>query len=180
MAANAPIGNNFIEGPLGVCRVIYNGVDLGKTLNDLEIVKDQDIKDLNYAQDGTKRADNVRTGLSYMVTCEFAVPTISLLNTIDKGITKSGAGNSASFGRNLYTLWSEESYPLKLSRVDSEGDSSLDPFFSMNFYHAHGEQTGPIGYGPDRQRTIQVTFHIYFNSTKKSFGYVGYETSLGL
>lgn len=180
MAANPPIGNNFIEGVLGVCRVSFNGVDYGKTLNNIEIQKDQDIKEIFYAQDGTKRADNVRTGIAYMVTCEFAVPTIALLNAIDAGISKSGAGNSASFGRNNYTLWSSESSELVLTRVDSEGDSSVDPFFKMTFYKAHGEQTGPIAYGPDQQRTIQVTFHIYYDETKNSFGYVGYETSLGL
>ena len=180
MPANPPIGNNFIEGPLGVCRVSFNGVDYGKTLNNIEIQKDQDIKELFYAQDGTKRADNTRTGVMYMVTCEFAVPTIALLNAIDSGISKSGAGNSASFGRNLYTLWSEETSELVLSRVDSEGDAYADNFFKMTFYKAHGEVTGPIVYGPDQQRTIQVTFHIYWDSTKNSFGYIGYETSLGL
>ena len=56
------LGNNFIEGPLGVVQLEFNGVDIGKTFEDTEIEFIQDVTDILYAQDGTQPADKVRTG----------------------------------------------------------------------------------------------------------------------
>ena len=39
--ANPPIGNCFIEGPIGVCRITFNNVDLGKSLDQVEVLPEQ-------------------------------------------------------------------------------------------------------------------------------------------
>jgi len=105
--ANPPIGNNFIEGVLGVVNVEYqpNGaaalVDMGKTTADTEIVPDQDIKDILFSQDGTKYADKVRTGIVYQVTCTFGQLTSDRVKLLDQGYCVGSSGNSMSFGRDL-------------------------------------------------------------------------------
>ena len=179
--ANAPIGNNFWEGVLGVVRLEFGGVSYGKTTADTEIVVDQDIKDIIFQQDGTKYADKVRTGIVYQVTATFGEIDTELLATLDQGLTASGGGNSLKISRDLYRSWKDTfADELKLIRVDSEGTASADPVFQMTFYKAAPEITGNIQYGADTQRGIAVTFHVFYDDTKKAFGYSGYESSLGL
>jgi len=177
--ANNPIGNNFIEGVIGVVNVTFDSVALGKTTADTEIVPDQDIKDIIFQQDGTKYADKVRTGIVYQVNCTFGEIDTELLVKLDRGMSKSGDGNSLKVGRNLYTSWkTSEAKELILTRVDSDGVSSTDALYKMTFYKAAPEITGAIQYGADTQRNIPVTFHIFFDDTELAFGYFGYASSL--
>jgi hypothetical protein len=180
MPVNPPIGNNFIEGVLGVVRVTFNSVNMGKTTADTEIVPDQDIKDILFQQDGTKYADKVRTGIVYQVNCTFGQLTTARVAELDQGYTVSGGGNSMSMGRSLYISWLETfAAQLILTRVDSEGTSSTDPFFRMVFPKAAPEITGNYQYGADTQRNLAVTFHIFYDETLGTFGYFGYASSLG-
>jgi hypothetical protein len=178
--ANPPIGNNFIEGVLGVVNVNFNGVNMGKTTADAEIVPDQDIKDILFQQDGTKYADKVRTGIVYQVTLTFGQLTTARVKELDQGYTVSGGGNSMSFGRDLYRSWLETfAAQLILTRVDSEGNSSSNNFFRMIFPKAAPEITGNYQFGADTQRNLQVTFHIFYDAVRGTFGWFGNETSLG-
>jgi hypothetical protein len=179
MAANTPLGNNFWEGVLGVVNIIWNSIDFGKTTADTEIQLTQDLKDIIFQQDGTQRGDKVRTGIVYQVNCTFGEIDTELLDSLQPGITKSGAGNTAKIGRCLYqSMKDSEAKELQLIRVDSEGSSSSDPLHKCVFYLAAPEITGNIMYGADTQRNLAVSFHIFWNSTKSAFGYSGIESSV--
>jgi hypothetical protein len=176
------VGANFWEGSLGVIRIEFDGVDLGKTVEEANIEYIEDIKDIHFAQDGTQPADKYRTGAAYQVTARFGQITIPRIVKLIKGTEASGAGNSLKLGRELYlSMLEDESKVLIVRRVDSEGVVSTDPDFILNFYNAVPLITGgSFIYGPDTQRDIEVTFYVFFNDTNLAFGYTGYASSLGL
>lgn len=179
--ANAPIGNNFIEGELGVVRLNFNGVELGKTTEDTVIEFIEDIKDIMFAQDGTQPADKIPTGQAYQVTCNLGEVTLARLEQLLRGITVSG--NSASFGADLYRSGKDNfAKELILSRVDSDGVASSDPLFKMTFYLAMPIISASLAtFGPDTQKTTPVTFYCFRDeSNSNKFGFMGYASSVGL
>lgn len=182
MAANPPIGNNFIEGPLGVVLLNFNSVDLGKTTDETSIEWIEDIKDILYAQDGTQPYDKIPTGQAYQLTTKMGQPTWLRLEQVLRGLTVSGSGNSAALGRDIYRSGRDNfSFPLIVRRVDSEGNPSTNPLFRLYFYKAFPMVTGPIGaFGPDTQREVEVNFYIFYDETNEAFGYTGNPTSVGL
>lgn len=173
------LGNNFIEGPLGVVQLEFNGVDIGKTFEDTEIEFIQDVTDILYAQDGTQPADKVRTGAAWQITCQMAEQTLERLVEVMKGVTR--AGNSAKLGRELYLSGKDnEAKVLKIKRVDSEGNVSTDDHFIMVFYKGWPQVTSPVSYGPSTQRTLELTFYCFWDETNNAFGYFGNASSVGL
>lgn len=177
--ANPPIGDNFWEGVLGVVNVRWWNANLGKTTADTEIQIVQDLKDILFQQDGTQRADKVRTGMVYQVMCTFGVITTTLLKKLQPGIENTPFLNSLKLGRSLYqSMKDNEAHQLELIRVDSDGDSSTDPAMKCVFYKAAPEITSNVIYGADTQRSISVTFHCFWDETKGAFGYSGVESSV--
>jgi len=181
MAANNPIGSNFMDGVLGVVIPEFGGVDLGKTSEDTEIEFIEDITDIFHAQDGTQPADKIPTGQAYMVRCKFSEPSNTVISNLQRGVTLSGDGKSVNLGRDIYRSGYESfTKLLKLKRVDSNGQASADPLFILNFYKAMWVTTAAILYGPESQRLIEGEFYIFFDKINLTFGYTGYATSLGL
>jgi hypothetical protein len=178
--ANPPIGNNFIEGPLGVVTINFNGVDLGKTIDEAMLEFIEDIKDINFAQNGTQPYDKIPTGQAYQVTVKLGEITWARLGEVLRGVTVTG--NSAKLGRDIYRSGRDNfSKILILRRVDSDGNASTDNLFRLLFYKAMPTVNGAIGsFGPDTQREVQVVFYCFYDESKEAFGYSGYASSLGL
>jgi hypothetical protein len=173
------MGNNFQEGPLGVVKLTYDGVDMGKTLGDTTIEFIEDITDIFYAQDGTQPADKVPTGQAYQVTCQIAEINLARLEKINRGTVK--AGNSMKYGRNLYISLRDNAKVLRVARVDSDGVASTDTHYIQTWYSASPTvSNGAVAFGPDSQRYIEVTFYIFYNDTYEAFGYQGVASSVGL
>jgi hypothetical protein len=180
MAANPPIGNNALEGVLGVVDVYFDGVYMGKTTADTEIVPEEDNKDILFSQTGTKPDDKIPTGISYMVNATFGEITGARIEKLQRGFDAS-AFNSGKFGRDIYVSRRENAKELKLIRVDSEGVASTDPAMQIVFYKASPEITGTLlGYGPDLQRNIPCSFYLFYDNDEKAFGYYGNASSMGL
>jgi hypothetical protein len=175
------VGNNFWEGELGVVKLIFDSVDLGKTVDEATIEYIEDIKDIFFAQDGTQPANKYRTGAAWQITAMLGQITISRLVKLIKGTTASGAGNSIKLGRELYLSGKDqEAKTLKVIRVDSEGNLSTNPDFILNFYKAMSIVVGSFIYGPDTQRQWEVQFYCFWDETNNAFGYSGYASSLGI
>jgi len=177
--ANPPIGTNFMEGPLGVVVLNFNGVDLGKTIDDATLEFIEDIKDILYAQDGTQPYDKIPTGQAYQVTCKMGQITYQRLAQVLRGLKYSAPG-SASFGRDIYRSGRDNfSKVLTLTRVDSDGNASADPFYKATFWKAMPTVNGALGaFGPDTQREVEVVFYCFYDETKEQFGFSGHETSV--
>lgn len=180
--ANNPLGNCFIEGPLGVVNLTFNSVDLGRAVNDTEMELIEDIKDIFYAQDGTQPADKIPTGQAYQLTFRMGEPTWERLNEASRGLTVSSTGKSALLGRDIYRSGKDSfAKQLDVYRVDSDGASSTDDFYKAVFWKAMPTVSGSIGaFGPDTQREVEVIFYIFYDATNSGYGYSGYASSLGL
>lgn len=178
MAANPPIGNNILEGPLGVVDIEFDGVYLGRTTADTELTAEEDNKEILYQQDGTKPDDWIPTGLNYLLTATFGEISSRLLSLVQRGF--SGNKSSGKFGRDIYVSRKENAKVLKVTRINSEGQRSTDPKMSMNFYLTSPEVTGPIQYGADTQRNLPVSFYIFYDKINLAFGYFGNASSQGL
>jgi hypothetical protein len=178
MMANAPIGNNIFEGPLGVVVVEFDGLDLGKTTADTELMAEEDVKDIIYQQNGTKPYDKVPTGINYMLKVTLGEITTAKIEKLLRGT--SAQGNSLKMGRTLYTSLRDAAKALKVTRVDSDGVASTDPRFTMAFYKAIPIIDGGFQWGADTQRNLAISFYIFFDETELAFGYCGYASSLGL
>ena len=179
---NPPIGHNFIEGPLGVVKLTFDSADLGKTEGEASLEFIEDMKDIKYAQMGTQPADKIPTGQAYQVNCKLAEITWARLNKIMRGLTV--ASNNAKLGRDIYRSgFTNIAKVLELTRVDSDGNPSTDPKFRLTFWKAIPSAKGSVGaFGPDTQRTMEVSFFCIYDETKghEGFGYSGSATSLGI
>lgn len=180
--ANAPIGNNILEGSLGVVQAEFNDIDMGKTTEDTELERIEDIKDIMYQQDGTQPYDMIPTGQAYRVIMTIGEITTTRLEQIVRGFTKSSiGGNSANLGRDIYRSGRDNfAKKLVLKRVDSDGVKSTNTFFHMTFYSAMPIITGNLQWGADTQRNLSMEFYCFFDSTNSSYGYIGYPSSLGI
>lgn len=177
--ANNPMGLDFIEGVLGVVKLTFNNVDLGKTMDEATLEFIEDIKDIFFAQDGTQPADKVPTGQAYQLTCKLAQQTWARLKELMRGVTV--VGHNALLGTDLYRSGKDNfAKALTVARVDSDGVASTVPEFIMNFYLAFPMVTAFSTFGPDTQRTVDVTFYMFRDPLHGNyFGYSGLGSSLG-
>lgn len=181
MATNNPLGNSFHEGPLGVCAVTFNAIDLGKTVDEIQMEFIEDIQDIMYAQDGTQPYDKIPSGQAYQITCIFGQIDPALLEQLERGVTVSGAGKSVKHGRDIYRSGRDNfAKELTLTRVDSDGNASTNQFYIATFYKAMPVITSSEIFGPETQRTLEVQFYCFYDETKEAFFYTGHASSLGL
>lgn len=176
-------GNSkLFDGPLGVVKVGFAGYDLGKTTADATLSPDQDIKDIIYQQDGTKAADNVRTGIEFMLAATFGEINTGLVKLMMSGVTSANA-DSGTIGRSVYqSMRDQEAGVLKIAAVDSYGIPSENDEDIMHFYEAIPIVDGElVQWGADTQRNLPVSFKIKFSvfptphayAVDGAFGYWG-------
>jgi len=159
-------GNSkLFEGPLGVVQVGFAGYDLGKTTADTVLTPDQDVKDINYQQDGSKAADHVRTGIDYLLAVTFGEISTGLLDLLMSGIstqTSSPASDSGKIDRVMYeSMRDQEAKGLKVASCDVDGTPLATLQNIMNFYEAIPIVSGDlINWGADTQRNFAMQFRI--------------------
>lgn len=182
--------SKLFDGPLGTVQIGFKGRNLGKTTADTNIVPDQDIKDINYQQDGTKPADYVRTGQTYLMNATFGEINTQLLVLLMAGISSSNTNpnnDSGVVSRSLYqSMKNAEAGGLKVASVNSNGVPSEELSDTFAFYEAIPIVNGDlIQWGADTQRNFPVQFKILWHafSTGESsthegaFGYWGDPTA---
>lgn len=175
------MGNNVWEGPLGVTQLEFDNLDMGKTMEDTEVERDEDIKDIFYQQEGTKPSDYVRTGLIYLVRTKLAEISTDKLLKVMPDITLSGDGNSIGLGRELYrSMKTYEAKVLKIKRVDSEAAITSNDDYIITFYKAIPIVTSPIVWGADTQRGVSIEWRCLWDETEGAYGYSGEASSVGL
>ena len=180
--ANAPMGFDFIQGSLGVVLLTYNNIDLGKTIDEATIEFIEDVKDIMFAQNGTQPYDKVPTGQAYQITCKIGEITWQRLRQVMRGITVSGDGHSVLLGRDVYRSGRDNfAHQLVITRVDSDGIRSTDPYYRLTFFQAMAMVNGAIGaFGPDTQREVEVQWYAFYDEGQGGFGYQGIASSVGL
>ena len=183
--------SKLFEGPLGVVQVGFNGFDLGKTTADTILTPDQDIKDINYQQDGSKAADHVRTGIDYLLAVTFGEISTGLLDLLMSGISTSqtlATEDSGIIDRVMYeSMRDVEAGGLKIASVNVNGVPSENLENIMNFYEVIPIINGDlVNWGADTQRNLAMQFRIKWHeytaaelaalvvhTARGSFGYWG-------
>jgi hypothetical protein len=178
---NPPIGDTFIEGSLSVVQIEFDNVDLGYTTDATEMEFIEDLADILYQQFGTQPYDKIPTGQAIQITCVLGQITNARMEKLMRGITLSGDGKSMNFGNDLYRSGRDNfAKEIVIKRVQSDGTVTTDPRFIFTGYVAMPMVTGPVSFEASTQRGLAVTFYLFKNIAKDSFGYTGYPSSLGL
>ena len=177
-------------GPLGVVQLGFKGYDLGKTTADTNVVPDQDIKDINYQQEGTKAADHVRTGIDYLLNAVFGEISTGLIKLLMAGVYSTNTDpndDSGVIGRELYqSMRDAEGGGLKVGAITSNGVPSELPADIFSFYEAIPIVNGDlVNWGADTQRNFPVQFRIKWHkfdpgessTYEGDFGYWGDPTA---
>lgn len=178
---NPPIGQYFHDGVLGVCAVTFDGIDMGLSVDEISIEYMENTKDIFFASRGTMADDKIPTGQAYQVKIKFGQLNNARMAKLYRGVELSDTGKSIKHGRNIYTSGKTNfAKELILTRVDSDGNPSTDLFFRATFFKAMPLEIGPEIFGPDSQRTQEVTFYCFYDDVKQCYYVAGYPSSLGL
>lgn len=166
-------GTGLLLGPLGQCKIGFNGYDLGKTTDETALSKEEDRLDVMYQQNGSKPADHVSTGTNYLLTATFGEINTQLLEKIiysfQTQASEDGTGSdSGTFGvKQFCSLRDSEAHALRVAPLDCDGDELTDLEDVLNFYEVLPlVDENIINWSVDTQRNIPVTFYIYL----KEFG----------
>lgn len=166
-------GSNLILGPLGQCKVGFNGYDLGKTTDETALSKEEDRVDIIYQQTGSKPSDHVSTGTNYMLSATFGEINTQLLKQLlysfDSNASTDGTGSdSGTFGvKQFCSLRDTFAKALRIAPLDCDGNEYTDAEDILNFYEVLPMvDENIINWSTDTQRNIPVTFYIYL----KEFG----------
>lgn len=193
MAALVAGNSNLLLGPLGNCRITFDGDELGKTTEDTSLNKIEDVKDILYSQDGTQAADHVPTGILYRLDATFGKIKTALLEKILYSFSSqvtdfSSENDSGTFGRYIYqSLRDNKSGNLIIQATDSNGAARTEAKDTLNFYEAVPIiDENILNWGADTQRNLPAQFYIYYKDFGTSavsggpsgaFGYYGSNTA---
>ena len=154
-------------GPLGIVQIGFKGYDLGKTTADSVLAVEEDIKDINYQQDGSKPADHVRTGVVWVLSATFGEIKTGLLALLMSGISSSEpVDDGGIIDKSVFkSMLDNEAGVMKVAAVDEFGVALADLEHILNFYHVIPIIPGElINWGVDTQRNLPVEFRIKYHN----------------
>lgn len=168
---------------IGVCRVYYNGVDLGYTKGGVSVSASTDTYEVKVDQFGeTPISENI-TARSVSVTVPMAETTLDNLVAIMPGATKKGDGTTTPFyvevetaiGTNLLEIAKE----LRLRPLGNSADTDVVAGVlaggdnSEDFVIPKAGTGGGIefAYNHDSERVFNVTFKGYPDDSGVLFAY---------
>jgi hypothetical protein len=146
---------------LSPMRVMFNGVDLGGTLNDVAITINYDMADIKVDQFGKSIVDQVVCGLTYSVKFTLAEAknmdnwkvAFPSMHEIINGGNKS-MYSDMQIGDHLYP----KAQQLLLHPLENANSDLSQDFL---FYKASTKNMSETKYGPDKQSGLTVEFIVY-------------------
>lgn len=160
---------------MGVCSIVFNGVDCGHTLGGTKVTISRKLTPLKVDKYGDSTVDMVVTDVQMEVEAKIAEPVIALLKTaIPEGDYESGvsgqrlgipAGEGAALraGSALLTL-----HPLSKATTDLSED--------VQIYNAVASSSPVLNYDVAGQRVFDLKFTALVNETEgagRRLGHVG-------
>lgn len=168
---------------IGPAKLTYgsggSAVDLGHTLEGVEVEYEPEYADLKVDYYGNTPVNKSLVGESLRVTCQLAEPTVANLNRAISASTAETAGSEVKkvgIGRKAGFLASAIANQLRvhpLNRADS--DQAKD----WVIYRAIVTESVTMGYSYEDQRVLEVTFEALIDETKpetKLLGHFGPDT----
>lgn len=176
------MGTNAFDGAISPGQVTYDGVDFGKTIDNIEVERVVMYKEIMKAQYGGMMDDQVQIGEYWRIKIKIAEITYARMVKWNPGITLSGAGTAAKFGDQMYKSFRDNyAKVLLLTNTDSDGNLSTDDNYIITLPKAIPVHTSePYTWGPEDQRVVDIEFHALKDHTNNIYLYCGAASSLGL
>lgn len=161
---------------IGACQITYKGVNVGHTLDGVELTFEREFEDLTVDKYGSSPVDKALTGNKLMAKFKLAQPDFAALNIANP----EGEGADGSTGDRI-GLGTEAGYLLRqdagelvlrpLKNVASANDTE-----DVVLYKAVSVENIELSYKVDEQRVIEVTFEALVDETYgvgRRLGHVG-------
>ena len=142
----------IIEGP---CTIVFNGVNLGHTLEGVEVTIERDFTDINVDLYGKTPIDKVLLATRAMLKFKLAQPNWPQLDmSMPETSSYDGAGSNDRIdigGDAGYNL-RRDAKQLVIHPISRLGDLSAD----VTFYRAASFDNVELAYKVDEQRVVEV------------------------
>lgn len=160
---------------IGICNFVFNGVDLGYTLEGVTIEIVRNFVDLVVDKYGEAPVDKAVLGHKATITAKFAEPVAELLNRINpEGQNMTGtAGTRNAFGTDGGTLLRQFAAQLTLHPVKN---AATDYSEDIVYYKAVNTENIKLNYEVKNQRACEVKFEALIDESYGSgrrLGHIG-------
>lgn len=161
---------------IGACQITYKGVNVGHTLDGVELTFEREFEDLTVDKYGSSPVDKALTGNKLMAKFKLAQPDFAALNIANpEGEGADGTtGDRIGLGTDAGYLLRQDAGELvlrPLKNVASANDSE-----DVVIYKAVSVENIELSYKVDEQRVIEVTFEALVDETYgtgRRLGHVG-------
>jgi len=155
---------------VGVCSVVFNGVDLGHTSGGVEVVYTPQHYDVVVDKYGKSIGDKILIGESLVAKCPLAEYTIANLKNAIPQSQFQGAGNATvHIGKSAGASARAVAALLVLHPI-AEGTKAFDIVFNK----AYAANTVTLAHKIDAERIIEVDFEALIDETKSDNNYLGF------
>lgn len=161
---------------IGACQITYKGVNVGHTLDGVELTFEREFEDLTVDKYGSSPVDKALTGNKLMAKFKLAQPDFAALNIANpEGEGADGTtGDRIGLGTDAGYLLRQDAGELvlrPLKNVASANDTE-----DVVLYKAVSVENIELSYKVDEQRVIEVTFEALVDETYgtgRRLGHVG-------
>jgi hypothetical protein len=154
---------------LGVCSVLFNGVDLGHTKGGVEVSYEPVYQEITVDKYGETVVEKVLTGEKLSAKVPLAEFTIPNLKVAIPAATFAGAADArVTVGKSAGAKASASAAQLVLHPI-SEGTKRHD----VVFYKAHVSSQIVLAHKNDEQKIIEVEFTALLDESKSDGNYLG-------
>lgn len=155
---------------VGVCSVVFNGVDLGHTSGGVEVIYTPQHYDVIVDKYGKTEGDRVLIGESLMAKVPLVEYTIANLKVAIPQGQFQGAGNATvHIGKSAGANARSQSAQLVLHPI-AEGTKAFD----IVFHKAYPANAVTLAHKVDAERVIEVDFEALVDETKSDNNYLGF------
>jgi hypothetical protein len=155
---------------LGVCELAFNGVNLGHTIEGVEVSYEPEYTDVSVDKYGNTPVEKYLVGEKLMVKTKLTEYTVALLKQAMPMGSFAGAGNARlTLGSNAGKKATDYAYQLVLHPI-SEGTRRHDIVLHKAFCHS------PIvlPHKNDEQKAYEVEFTAMLDESKSNGNYLGF------
>lgn len=166
---------NITNVRMGVCSIVFNGVDCGHTLGGTKVTITRKLTPLKVDKYGDSPVDEVVTDVQMVVDAKVAEPVVSLIKTaMPEGDYEQGAsgnrlgvpaGEGAALRQYSATL---TLHPLNKAATDTSED--------VQVYNAVASSSPVLNYDVAGQRVFDLQFTALVNETEgagRRLGHIG-------
>jgi hypothetical protein len=160
---------------IGICNFVFNGVDLGHTLDGITVEVERNFQDLTVDKYGDTPIDKAVIGHKATIKARFAEPVAELLTRISpEGLNQTGTlGTRNAFGTDAGELMRQYAYLLTLHPIKN---TTTDYSEDIVYYKAVNINNISLEYKIKDQRAVEVNFEALIDESQPSgrrLGHIG-------